>query len=84
MDHIGVMSAAQMVSAVLSSLKNARDLATVTSNSELREQINSAYDGLIDIKERLLNVDEENRALKTALAKKAEVTALPHRSATSL
>ena len=62
-----------VIGSVLSSLKNARDLVKDTSNSELRDEISDAYDGLLDLKGRLFEMDEENRQLRIELAKKGEV-----------
>lgn len=62
-----------VIGSVLSSLKNARDLAKDTTNSELRSEISDAYDALLDLKSRLFEMDEEIRQLKTELAKRGEI-----------
>jgi hypothetical protein len=67
-----IIPIASVVANVLSSLKNARDLAKDTSNAELRGQIGEAYDALLDLKALLLDMDEENRRLRAELAKRAE------------
>ena len=64
----GVLSA---IGTTLSTLKNARDLAKESKDHELKDVISDAYDQLIDLKERMLALDEENRDLKLKLAKKA-------------
>lgn len=64
---------AQLVANVVGTVKAARDLAKDLSNHELKDKIGDAYDGLLDLRQRLLDVDEENRQLKAELAKKAEI-----------
>jgi rubredoxin len=64
----------QVISATVATLRNARDLAKDSSNRELKEVIGDAFDSLLDLKERMLALDEENRELKAKLAKKASVT----------
>lgn len=68
-----IIPVSTVIASVLGSLKNARDIAKDTSNSELRNQINDAYDSLLDLKGRLFEMDEEVRLLKAALAKRAEM-----------
>jgi len=68
-----IIPVSAVIASVLSSLKNARDLAKDTSNSELRNQISDAYDSLLDLKSRLFEMDDEIRQLKAVLAKKAEM-----------
>jgi hypothetical protein len=58
---------------VLSGLKNAKDLATATSNTELKEQLGFAYDDFNTLRERLLDVVEENRALKAQVEERKKV-----------
>lgn len=64
---------AQLVATVVSTVKTVRDLARDTSNHELKEKIGEVFEGLMDLRERLLNLDEENRQLKEELNKKADI-----------
>ncbi len=66
----GVLSA---IGTTLSTLKNARDLAKESKDHELKDVISDAYDRLIDLKERMLALDEENRNLKTKLAERDSI-----------
>ena len=72
MDTSGIATTTQIIAGVLSALKNARELATLTSNAELKDQLSEAQDGLLHLKERLLDLEDEKRQLKADLAKKAE------------
>jgi hypothetical protein len=60
----------QAIGTTLSMLKNARDLAKESKNHELKDVISDAFDSLLDLRERMLALDEENRELKLKLAKK--------------
>ena len=64
----------QVVSSTIATLKNARDLAKDSKDRELKDVIGDAFDSLLDLKERMLALDEENRELKLKLAKKASFT----------
>ena len=72
MDTSGIATTTQIIAGVMSELKNARELATISSNSELKEQLSEAYDGLLHLRERLLDLEDEKRQLKADLVKKAE------------
>jgi hypothetical protein len=64
----------QAVSTTLSTIKTARELAKDVKDNKLKEAISDAYDSLLDLKDRLLTLDEENRSLKAKLANKARFT----------
>jgi len=64
----------QVVSSTIATLKNARDLAKDSKDNELKGVIGDAFDSLLDLKERILALDEENRELKAQLATKAFFT----------
>jgi hypothetical protein len=70
---IAPLATAQLVASVVNTVRAARDLARDTTNHELKEKIGEVYDGLMDLRERLFNLDEENRQLKAELEKKAEI-----------
>lgn len=72
--NLGVAATtAQIVADVVGTVKAARDLAKATGNRELKEKIGEAYDGLLDLRQRLLDLDDENRQLRAELAKKVEI-----------
>jgi hypothetical protein len=63
-------TAGQLLGTAVSIVKNARDLAKDSSNHELKNVISDAYDAVLNLKEKLLALDEENRQLKAQLAKR--------------
>jgi hypothetical protein len=63
-----------LISSTISALRNARDLAKDSSDRELKEVIGDAYDGLLSLKEKTLDMDQEIRGLKEQLAQKAKFT----------
>jgi hypothetical protein len=68
-----VLSVASLVSNVLSSAKAAKELAKQSGDSALKEQIGDLIDSVLEVKQRVLELDEENRSLRQQLAKKAAV-----------
>jgi hypothetical protein len=68
-----VLTATQLVGSLVASAKNARDLAKDSSNSDLKAAISDLYDDLLSVKERVLDLDEENRKLRAQLEQKDEV-----------
>jgi hypothetical protein len=64
------LTVVQVISSTIATLKNARDLAKDSKDRELKDVINAAFDSLLDLKERMLALDEENRDLKLKLVKK--------------
>jgi hypothetical protein len=73
MDFGAATTTASLVANVVGTVRAARDLAKDIGNHELKEKIGDAYDGLNDLRQRVLDLDEENRQLKAELAKKAEI-----------
>jgi len=71
MDFPTVVSAAGLVNNAINALKNARELAKDTADSELKERISDVYDALLDLKERMHAQDDEIRQLKVQLDAKA-------------
>jgi hypothetical protein len=63
----------QIVSGLAASAKNAVDLAKSTSNNELKGALSELYDSVLDVKARVLDLDEENRSLKAQLAQREEI-----------
>jgi hypothetical protein len=68
-----VISAAELVSSVVSTAKTTRDLAKDSVDHKLKESISELYDGLISIKEHVIDLESENRRLKEELARKDEI-----------
>jgi hypothetical protein len=67
-------TAGQLLGTAVSIIKNARDLAKDSSDHELKNVISDAYDAVLNLKEKLLDLDEENRQLKAQLAKRDSFT----------
>jgi hypothetical protein len=65
-----VLTTAQLVGSLVASAKNAHDLAKTSSDHALKASISELYDSLLDVKARVLDLDEENRRLTAELAKK--------------
>ena len=63
----------QIVSGLAASAKNAVDLAKSTSNNELKGAVSELYDSVLDVKARVLELDEEVRSLKAQLAQRGEI-----------
>jgi hypothetical protein len=74
MSFIPVVTTVQLLSQAITGLKNARDLAKESGNRELIEKIGDAYNIFSDLKERILDLQEENRVLKEQLAKRDSCT----------
>ena len=69
-----VLSVATLVSNVVTSVKNAQDVAKNYGDSELKSAISDLYNDVLNVKERVLELDDENCALRAELAKKGSVT----------
>jgi hypothetical protein len=70
-DLASASSLGTMLSAAVSALKDARDLAKASSDHALKEKISDVYDHLIDLKAVLHAKDDEIRTLKEELARKS-------------
>jgi hypothetical protein len=68
-----LLTTAQLVGNLVSSAKNARDLAKESSDHELKASISELYNSLIDVKARVLDLDEDNRRLTAELARKGQI-----------
>jgi len=64
----------------ISSIRNAVDLGKNVGSHELKAAISDAYDDILSVKARILELDEENHSLKTKLAMREEIEGpiLPH------
>jgi hypothetical protein len=67
------LSVASLVSNVLSSAKAAKEPAKQSGDAALKEQIGDLIDSIIDVKQRVIELDEENRELRKKLEAKAEL-----------
>ena len=67
------LTVTQLVGGLLASVKTASELAKDTSNHELKAAISDLHNDLLSVKERILELDEENRNLKAQLAHKDEL-----------
>lgn len=68
-----VLTATQIVGGLVASAKTARYLAKDSSNHDLKVAISDLYDEVLNVKERALDLDEENRRLKAELSHKDEI-----------
>lgn len=66
-----VLTVTSLVNSALGSVRAAKELAKDSSDTELKERIAEVYDSFLDIKDRVLDLDLENRTLREQLAKRA-------------
>jgi hypothetical protein len=74
MDFHSAVPITQVLSSSVSMLRNARDLAKESGNSELKGVINQLFDTFSELKERMLSMEDEITNFKTQLTKKAAIT----------
>ncbi len=67
------LTTVQLVSGLAASAKNALDLAKASSNNGLKSALSELYDSMLDVKGRVLELDEEVRNLKVQLARREEI-----------
>jgi hypothetical protein len=67
------LTTVQIVSGLAASAKNAVDLAKASSNNELKAALGELRNSVLDVKARVLDLDEENRNLKAQLARREEI-----------
>jgi hypothetical protein len=67
------LTTVQIVSGLAASAKNAYELAKGTSNNELKGAVSELYDSVLDVKARVLEIDEEVRDLRAQLARREEI-----------
>lgn len=68
-----VLTVTQLIGGLVASARTARELAKDTSNHELKAAISDLYDDVLSVKERVVDLDEENRTLRTALDEKHKI-----------
>jgi hypothetical protein len=54
-------------------MKYVREASDSTDDLELKSRINDLYTALLDVRAKVLDLDEENRQLRTDAAKKGEI-----------
>jgi hypothetical protein len=62
-----------VINSAVSSLKNAKDMAKDSTDTSLKAIISESYDAVLDLKERVLDLDEENRTLRQKLERRDSV-----------
>ena len=67
------LTTVQIVSGLAASAKNAVDLAKASSNNELKGALSELYDSVLDVKARVLDLDEQVRGLQAQLAQREEI-----------
>jgi hypothetical protein len=67
MDLGSALSLGTMLSAAVTALKDAKELATDVEDVDLKEKIGAAYDTLLELKIRLYEYDDEVRRLRQEL-----------------
>lgn len=68
-----VLNTVQIVGGLAASAKNALDLAKASSDHELKAAVSELYNSVLDVKGRVLDLDEENRRLKEELARRGDI-----------
>lgn len=73
MDLPLVATASSVLSTALSAMKYVREVSDSTDDLELKSRINDLYTALLDVRAKVLELDEENCRLKTELARKEDI-----------
>ena len=73
MDLPLVATASSVIGAALSAMKYMREVSDSTDDLELKSRINDLYTALLDVRAKVLDLDEENRRLKNELARKDDI-----------
>jgi hypothetical protein len=68
-----VVSTISLVNSLMGSAKNARDLALQSDNADVKDAVIGVYDAILEVKNRVLDIDEENRKLREKLAQRESV-----------
>jgi hypothetical protein len=67
------LTTVQIVNGLAASAKNALDLSKASADHDLKAAVGELYDSVLDVKGRVLDLDEEVRGLKAQLARREEV-----------
>jgi hypothetical protein len=70
---LNITAVSQLLNSAVSTAKTIREFAKDSSDTTLKSEIHSLYDMLLDIKAKVLDLDEENRTLKAQLALKDDI-----------
>ena len=73
MEMSAVATASSVLSSALSAMKYVREVSDVSDDLELKSRINDLYTALLDVRSKVLDLDEENRHLKAELSRKADI-----------
>jgi len=68
-----VLTTTQLVGGLVASAKNALDLAKASSDHALKGAVSELHNSVLDVKGRVLDLDEENRKLKAELASRDDI-----------
>jgi hypothetical protein len=66
-------TALTLVNSTVQSLKTAIELAKTSKDSDLKQTISEVFNGVLDLKSKVLDLEEENRTLRIAIAEKAAI-----------
>ena len=72
-DPHGAATVVSLINSLLGSVKTAKDLATQSKETHLKEQMIGVYDAILNVKDRVLELDEENRNLRQKLEQRAAI-----------
>jgi len=72
MDLSIVATASSVLGTALNAMKYVREVSDSTDDLELKSRINTLYDAILDVKQYVIERDEENRRLKAELDRKDE------------
>lgn len=67
------LTTTQLLGSLLASAKNVLDVAKASSDRALKAAVSELHDSVLDVKGRVLELDEENRSLKAELARQGEI-----------
>jgi hypothetical protein len=66
-------SATELISTALAGLRQIKEMAKSSSDSDLKEQVSSVFDDVLELKLKLITLEDENRELKRRLDERAKV-----------
>ena len=76
-DITTVGAAVGMLNAAFGAFKHVRELSSGSGDLNLKESVAELYEKLLDVKQKLFELEDENRNLKQQLEVKAEVERRP-------
>jgi len=66
-------TALSLLNSTVQSVKTAVELAKSSKDSDLKQTISEIFDGILDLKSKVMNLEEDNLQLRAALAEKKSV-----------